>query len=85
MLLLLASACTSINEENEEVLNIYYDKPFTQEYHVGFNVGKSDDANDIRAIAVDSLHNIWAATKSGVYVKFRENDNWINAQRYCRQ
>ena len=53
------------------------DTAFWQEYHQGFIVGKEEEDNDIRSIAVDQSSNIWIATASGIFMKDKNKDTWL--------
>ena len=56
---------------------IYRDIPFSQEYHEGYMIDpQMADANDVRAIYVDSNNNVWAATKNGIYIKPADESSW---------
>ncbi|WP_339705016.1 two-component regulator propeller domain-containing protein [uncultured Kriegella sp.] len=74
----------SCNERTGEYKNdlatefsVYSDTPFEQEYHEGFLVAEnSSDANNVRAISVDSDANIWIATKDGIYQKKATDPGW---------
>ena len=43
------------------------DVPFAQEYHQAYSLGEADEANDVRAVVVDSEDNVWAATRAGIH------------------
>ncbi|HUW59799.1 MAG TPA: two-component regulator propeller domain-containing protein [Candidatus Bathyarchaeia archaeon] len=49
------------------------DEPFWQEQHKPYTLA-SEEANDVRSIAVDSAGNLWAATQAGMFVL--ENGAW---------
>jgi hypothetical protein len=51
------------------------DIPFLQETAERYKLG-SADADDIRAITVDALGNVWAATRAGVYRWSRADSRW---------
>ena len=79
VLLILSSKiiyCQSDGFGNSSSLQVYHDTTFIQEYHEASPVGDSSDNNDIRSIAVDSLKNIWIATRGGVFVKWNNSDKW---------
>jgi streptogramin lyase len=52
------------------------DSPFVQEYHEAYSVGQGPGENDVRAIAVDSIGNIWAGTKAGVFWLDTDTNKW---------
>src|SRR5690606_24296476 len=57
--------------------SIYFDEPFIQEIHKAYNVGKNDEDNEIRDIAIDRNSNVWVATAGGVFYKPADTENWI--------
>ena len=70
----------SNDREVQSITNVgiaYVDKPFVQEYHEGFTVGKNNkDANNVRAIVPALDGSIWIATKNGVYQKEADSREW---------
>ena len=52
------------------------DTPFIQEYHEAYPIAQGA-ANDVRAIAVDSDGNVWAATKAGAYRLNKGQEKWV--------
>lgn len=52
------------------------DDPFWQEYHVPHRIGSEPAMNDVRALAVDSTGQIWAATRAGVFLLKKDPQNW---------
>ena len=76
-LLLLLHACSDIKEFRDTQ---YHDEPFDQEMHIGYSIGESEGDNDVRRIAIDSNQNIYATTKSGVFVKDSEKETWTLIQ-----
>jgi streptogramin lyase len=52
------------------------DSPFIQEYHEVYPISKEPVENDVRAIAVDSIGNIWAGTKAGVFRLDPDTKEW---------
>lgn len=80
VLCLLITTFSNITGQNSDTKEQYLDKPFKQEYHIGYHLGTSNKENDVRAIAVDSLSNIWAASKYGIFVKSHLSEEWIPAQ-----
>ena len=73
---LLLISCSNNKMDENDGEEIYKDTKFEQEFHVGYSLGDTKD-NDVRAVAVDSLQNIWAATKSGVFVKYINSEKWL--------
>jgi streptogramin lyase len=53
------------------------DSPFVQEYHEAYPISQEPVENDVRAIAVDSIGNIWAGTKAGVFRLDKDKKQWI--------
>ena len=51
------------------------DTPFIQETAERYSLG-SEDANDVRGIAVDRQGNVWAATRAGIYRLSRSQNRW---------
>lgn len=51
------------------------DTPFIQESHQAHPLA-TKEANDVRAVAVDSKDNVWAATKAGAYVLQKGATEW---------
>jgi hypothetical protein len=49
---------------------------FWQEYHEGFTIGKNEEDNDVRSIAIDQSSNVWIATASGIFMKDKNKDTW---------
>ena len=43
------------------------DVPFMQEFHRAYPIGKSVEANDVRAVAVDASGTVWAGTRAGLF------------------
>lgn len=57
--------------------NAVSDTPFLQEYREAYPVsGQEDAANDVRAVAVDAVGAIWAATGAGLYVLRQDTLTW---------
>ena len=79
MFMLLLSFCSRDGSNNIES-EVYNDTTFIQEYHVGYPVGVSNGSNDIRSIAVDSLQNVWIATRGGLFVKWNKMETWEPVQ-----
>jgi len=52
------------------------DTSFWQESHEGFIIGKNENDNDIRSIAVDEFSNVWIATASGIFNKEKNKNTW---------
>ena len=50
------------------------DRPFVQEIHRPAPVGQTAEANDVRAVAVDSEGTVWAGTQAGLFR--REGKSW---------
>lgn len=78
-LILLNSCGEKLVESTDSALSeneVYVDKPYVQEYHEGFSISDTGDANDVRAIQPDTQNNIWAATKHGVYLKRINTKDW---------
>lgn len=78
---LLFFSCNDHTSENKKDLatkpSVYSDNSFEQEYHEGFLVDENkSDANNVRAVCVDSEANIWIATKGGVYRKEVTSTDW---------
>ncbi|MHC4728029.1 MAG: ligand-binding sensor domain-containing protein [Planctomycetota bacterium] len=69
---LLLSVSTDINLRAD-----LPDTPFIQEYHEAYPLAPQGAANDVRAIVVDSVGNIWAATKAGVYRLNKGQKKWV--------
>jgi len=63
----LVSASSSMADADQIV-----DTPFVQEYHEPYAL--SGDANDVRAIVVDSVDRVWAATRKGVF--YLDGPDW---------
>ena len=53
------------------------DMPFIQEYHEPYPITPKGAANDVRAIAIDTVGNIYAATKAGVYRLDKGEKQWL--------
>ncbi len=53
------------------------DTPFIQEYHEAYPITPEGAANDVRAIVADSVGNIWAATKAGIYHLNNGEKKWL--------
>lgn len=80
-LVILLYACNKKANQNkvEELgkIEAYADTSFIQEYHEGFLVDTIlKSANNVRAIQPDLKDNIWIATKSGVFMKRKDNTVW---------
>ncbi len=71
---------TSCSDLKEVEPTTYHDKPFDQEMHTGYSLGELEGNNDVRRIAIDSDQNIYAATRSGVFVKYAEKETWSLVQ-----
>lgn len=56
--------------------DVYTDKPFWQEYHEAYPVGKTHDSNEVRSITVDSNSTVWIATPAGVFIKKDKEQKW---------
>ncbi|RTE55256.1 regulator [Arenibacter aquaticus] len=55
----------------------YSDRPFHQEYHVGYHISDSnEDANNVRAICPTLSGEVWIATKNGIYQKRVGSREW---------
>ncbi|GAA5221269.1 ligand-binding sensor domain-containing protein [Membranihabitans marinus] len=55
----------------------HHDTSFIQEIHVGHTLDPLDESTkDVRAIHVDELNNVWAATKNGVFCKKSNSNEW---------
>ena len=50
------------------------DVPFVQEYHESYPIEPGGPGDDVRAIVVDKLGSVWAATKAGLHVL--RNGKW---------
>ncbi len=75
-LMLSLTFCGRNGSSNKIEGKIYKDTTFMQEYHIGYPVGLSTENNDIRSIAIDSLQNVWIATRGGVFVKWNNVETW---------
>jgi streptogramin lyase len=53
------------------------DSPFVQEYHEAYLIGREDEQNDVRTIAVDGAGGVWAGTKAGVFRLDSDKKQWI--------
>ncbi len=54
----------------------YSDTIFYQEYHEAFPISKEPIENEVLGIAVDGESRVWAATRSGVFVKRPDVLDW---------
>ncbi|MCP5063496.1 MAG: regulator [Ignavibacteriae bacterium] len=79
-LMLSLTFCSRNGSSNKIEEKVYRDTTFIQEYHNGYPVGLSAENNDIRSIAIDSLQNVWIATRGGVFVKWNKLDSWESIQ-----
>lgn len=70
--LIFCLASCGKKEESQD----YQDKPFWQEYHEGYTIGATSEANDIRSIAADRNDDIWIATGNGVFQKKKDAQSW---------
>ncbi len=52
------------------------DRPFAQEYHQAFPVGKGAEAGEVRAVKVGADGVVWAATRGGVFYLPRGAQTW---------
>lgn len=52
------------------------DSPFLQEYHHHYETGKTAESNDVLAIAVDSMDNIWCTTQAGAFQLLKGAETW---------
>jgi hypothetical protein len=66
-------------DRDSEVLTVYQDTAFWQEYHEAFPVGRTSSHNEVRSIVADTHDNVWIATTSGVFVKKAKENNWMDA------
>ncbi len=72
-------SCITKKSPNVEIAvdSVYVDEPFIQEIHKAYTVGKNNEDNEIRDIAVDRFSNIWVATAGGVFYKPVDSEEWI--------
>jgi hypothetical protein len=68
-----------IADLHDEVLTVYRDTAFSQEYHEAYPVGPTPTHNEVRSIVVDAHDNVWIATPRGIFVKKVNEKQWINA------
>ena len=52
------------------------DRPFLQEIHRPYPIGTEPASSNARAVAVDSAGNVWAATRTGVYILESSSGTW---------
>ena len=74
--LFLSSICIPAVMPSQQAGDGVADTPFVQEYHEPHVIGDDAAANDIRAVAVDSVGNVWAATKAGAYCLKKGEKTW---------
>jgi hypothetical protein len=55
---------------------VLFRSPFIQEYHEAYMVGKAQNDNEIRSIAIDRESNVWIASASGVFKKIPGKKDW---------
>jgi hypothetical protein len=80
IILMVSVSCTGDKKPKNLSKEFYNDKPFAQEYHEGYSIGEVNGCNDVRSITLDSSQNVWIATGSGVYVKYKDESTWQNIQ-----
>jgi hypothetical protein len=78
IILMSILSCRQTERESDikTVKDVYYDKPFVQEYHEAYMAGNEGDDNEIRSIAIDNSSDVWIATASGVFKMEHGKSQW---------
>ncbi len=71
-------SCQTQQADNaNKSVQVYVEKPFVQEYHVGWVISKEDKAaNEVRAVLPATNGYAWVATKAGVFMKKPQSHEW---------